>query len=336
MTYRSANFTPEANNILRDKVGQVSILACVPNLLRRIKLRRISRQPLNLDSSGQSPAKSSSPTSVNWPAIHDQYKTMGQMTKQPTNESFKIIGANIMLLQVKIQTQAMLFRRNSNRRDSRKPVMSGPIIQQRCLSPWCPSTTDQRLEHKAAFIRENDTTTGSLGFFLYLTSLSCATWRWLSRRVPELVVRVFGNSSPWPLRSARPAKGDSGRKSFCGLPRPLAIVSTSWCDSREQPGLFSTDGLTVDALCRKALVGDLVVACFSGLSCHLVCRHPATSLQSRHERQPFWPLRRFHDRRSTMRWHGDGGVPVLALFLSVSCIILSEHRQFFLYFFKEQ
>jgi hypothetical protein len=86
----------------------------------------------------------------------------------------------------------------------------------------------------------------------------------------------------------------------------------------------------------KALVADPVAACFSGLSCHLVCRHHATSLRSQDERQRFWPLRRFHDHRSAMRWHGDGVVLVLALFLSVSCIILSENRRLFLYFFKEQ
>jgi hypothetical protein len=37
-----------------------------------------------------------------------------------------------------------------------------------------------------------------------------------------------------------------------------------------------------------------------------------------------------------MRWHADGVVPVLALFLPVSYIILSEYCRFFLYFFKEQ
>jgi len=336
MTYRAANFASKANNIIGSKVGQVSILACVPNLLGRIELRGIRRQPFNFNSFRQPPAKSCGPRSVNWPTIHDQYKAMRQMTKQSTNESFKIIGASIMFPQVKIQTQVMPFRRNSNRRDGREPVMSGPIIQQRCFSPWCPGTADQRLQHKATFIRKNDATTGSLGFFLYVASLSCATLRWLFRRVPELVVRVFGNSSPWHLGSARPARGDRGRRSSCGSPRPLVPVSTSRYDSREQWGLSLTDGLAVDVVLGKALAVDPVVACFSGLSCHLVCRHPATSLRSQHERQPFWPLRRFHDRRSTMRWHGDGDVPVLALFLSVSCIILSEHRWFFLYFFKEQ
>ncbi len=219
MTYRSANFAPKANNIFRDKVGQVSILASVPNLLRRIKLRCISRQPLNFDSSGQTPPESSGPRSVNRPTIHDKYKAMRQMRKQSTNEGFKIICPNIMTPQVKIETQAMPLRRNSNRRDGRKSVMSGPAIQERCLSPRPPGTTDQRLEHKAAFIRENNATTGFLGFFLYVASLSCATLRWLSRRVLELVVRVSGNSNPCPLRFVRPVRGDTGRKSFCGLPR---------------------------------------------------------------------------------------------------------------------
>lgn len=336
MAYRSANFAPKANNILRDKVGQVSILASVPNLLSRIELRGIRRQPFNFNSFGQTPAKSSGPRSVNWPAIHDQYKAMTQMRKQSMNKSFKIIGPNIMVPQVEIETQAMPFRRNSNRRDGRDPVMSGPTIQQWCLSPWCPGTADQRLKHKATFIRENDATAGCLGFFLYVASLSCATLRWLSRRVPELVVRVFGNSSPCRLRSARPARGDSGQRSSCGSPRRLAPVSTSWCDSREQWDLSLTDGLTVDVVPGKALAADLVAACFSRLSYHLVCRHHATSLPSQHERQRFWPLRRFHDHRLTMRWHGDGVVLVLALFLSVSCIILSEHCRLLLYFFKEQ
>lgn len=214
--------------------------------------------------------------------------------------------------------------------------MSIPTVQDRCLAPWRPGAANQRLEHKTAFVRKNDATSGFACVFLYVASLSFANLRWLVRCVLSPVVRVFGKSSPWRSRSARPVRDDNGHRRSCGSLRSLGIVSRQQCDSREQPDPSSEDRSTVDVLPGRALAVDPVVAYFSGLSCLPACRHPAISRPSRYERPPFWPLRRCHGPSSTTQWHGNDGVPVLELFLWVSYILLSEHCALLLYFFKEQ
>lgn len=76
MTYRFANFASEADNIIRDEVGQISILASIPNLLRGIKIRCIRGQPLDFDALGKEPTESVGSRSVDRPAIHNKYKSM--------------------------------------------------------------------------------------------------------------------------------------------------------------------------------------------------------------------------------------------------------------------
>jgi hypothetical protein len=258
------------------------------------------------------------------------------MRKQATNETLKIIGPHVMIREVKIQTKTMPFRRDSNRRDSRKPVMPVPTVQDRCLAAWGPSTTNQRLEHEAAFVGKNDATPGLTRVFLCAASLSFANLRWLVRRVLSPVVRAFGRSSPGRSRFARPVKDGNEQRSSCGSPRPLATVSREQCESHEPPASSSADGSTVDVLPGKALVADPVAACFSGLAGRLACRHLAISRRSHCEHPPSGPLRKCHGLPSTRQWHDNDAVPVLVPFLWVSCIVLSEHCDLFLYFFKEQ
>jgi hypothetical protein len=76
MTYRFTDFASEADNIIWDEVCQISILASVPNLLRRIKIRCIRRQPFDFDAIGKEPTESFGSRSVDRPAIHDKYKAM--------------------------------------------------------------------------------------------------------------------------------------------------------------------------------------------------------------------------------------------------------------------
>lgn len=258
------------------------------------------------------------------------------MRKQITNETLKIIGPNVVIRKVKIQTQAMPLGRDSNRRYGREPIVSIPTVKDRRLTRRCPRATDQRLEHKATLVRKDDATSGFICVFLYVASLCFANLRWLVRCVPSPVVRASGKSSPSLSRFARSARDDNGHRSSYGSPRLFATASREQCDSREQPALFSADGSTVDVLPVRALAVDPALACFSELSCRHACRHPATSLPSRYERPRFWPLRRCHGRPSTTQWHGNDAVPVLVLFLWVSCAVLSEYRALLLYFFKEQ
>lgn len=76
MTHRFVHFASEAGNIIGDKVGQISVLASVPNLLCRIEIRSIRWQPLDSDASGKESTESFGPRPVDWPAVHDKDKAM--------------------------------------------------------------------------------------------------------------------------------------------------------------------------------------------------------------------------------------------------------------------
>jgi len=335
MTDGFTNFLFKFANIFGNIIGQVRIFAAVPNLLNRIKIRCIRRQPFHINAA-ESPLQSFSTAAMYHPAIHNQDKPSRKMRQQFCHKRLKIISNNVVVTNSEIQPQMPAFRRNRNGRNSRQSVTVVPAIMDGSLSLPSPGSPNSWLKHKAAFIQQNKGFTAFSGFFLYGANRSFAKWLFALRLVRELCVRAFGNCSPSASGFARLVKDGNKLETSCESPLQYVPMSTSLFCNRKLSGLCLADDPTFDVACPKVSLADLVSAWVRGLWPHLFCEHRAIAPPNCRKSQPFGRPREFHRRRpAELSLALDAsGVPLL--FLLVSYIILSANTGSFLYFFKGQ
>ena len=222
---RGVNTIRQMIYIIRYEVGQLAILAVVPNLLDRIQLRSVCWQPFHVNSSAKSPSKPSDARPMNHPAIDHQYDSLWKVEQQLYNKILKIIRANIGILHRKIQFQPVPFWRNTDGRNDRHSVATIPTVINGSLTPRRPGPPDRRLQHKAAFIEKYDSSAASSGFFLYAANLAFAKLRRHLHHALWHVFRVFDSSTPYLAECARYWRGH--RKNQNGFRLPLRLSSGS-------------------------------------------------------------------------------------------------------------
>ena len=133
------NFLFKFANIFGNIIGQIRILAAVPNLLDRIEIRCIRRQPFHINTA-ESSLQSFGTAAMNHPAIHNQDNPLWKMYKQLCHKCLKIISDNIVVTNSKIQSQTLESRRNRNGRNSRQSVTTVPAVMNGSLSLPSPSS----------------------------------------------------------------------------------------------------------------------------------------------------------------------------------------------------
>jgi len=335
MTDGFTDFFFKFANIFGNIIGQVRILAAVPNLLDRIKIRRIRRQPFHINAA-ESPLQSFSTAAMYHPAIHNQDNPSRKMRQQFCHKNLKIIGDNVMVTNSKIQSQMSESRRNRNGRNSRQSVAAVPTVMNGSLSLPSPGSPNGWLKHKAAFIQQNGGFTAFSGFFLYGANRSFAKWLFAVRLVRELCVRAFGNCSPSASGFARLVKDGNKLETFSELPLQYVPMSTSSFCNRKLSGPCLAGDPTFDVACLKVSLADRVSVWVRGLWHHLFCEHRAIAPPNCRKSQPSWQPRGFHSRRSAGLLLALDVAEVPLLFLLVSYIILSANTGSFLYFFKGQ
>jgi len=335
MTDRFTNFLFKFANIFGNIIGQIRIFAAVPDLLDWIDIRCIRRQPFHINAA-ESSLQSFGAAAMYHPAIHNQDKPSRKMRQQFCHKGLKIIGDNVMVTNSKIQSQMPAFWRNRNGRNSRQSVAAVPAIMDGSLSLPSPGSPNSRLEHKAAFIQQNNGFTAFSGFFLYGANRSFAKWLFAVRLVRELCVRAFGNCSPSASGFARLERDGNKLETFCeSLLQYVAMSTSSFCN-RKLSGLCLTDDPTFDVACPKVSLADRVSVWVRGLLLRLFCRHRAIAPPNCRKSQPSWQPRGFDRRLSAELLLALDAAEVPLLFLLVSYIILSANTGSFLYFFKGQ
>jgi len=236
--------------ILRNIVGKVAVLAVIPDLLDRIKLRRISRKPFNINTPGKAPTQPSLCPTLNQPALENQDNTSRKVSQKQQYKFFKIIDPDVAILNRKVQIQSMRFRRNADCRNCRKPISSVPAIVNRCFSFWCPGATNSWLKHKTAFIDQYGGSVGSTGFFLYEANPSFARILWPVRCVLWLASRAFGNSNPSFAEFARHVRYDNLHQNVSVSTLRYAVGSTSRFCSHLLWGLLREAFEVLTVACR--------------------------------------------------------------------------------------
>lgn len=246
---RLADGSAQMVHVLSDEVGQVGVLGSIPQLLIGIEIGGIGWQPFDVQPLGKTLSQTACGRAMHRPAVPHQDNAFGKMFQQRGHKGFGLVGGDIAVEHVKIKTQSTPLRRERNGRNGRQAVTSVPAIVNRRLVFGRPAATDGGLQHKAAFVGENDGFTVSSSFFLYEANPFSARRQWLLRRVRGHGVLVSGNSSPYDRVYATRPTGRSSRRSVCGLSRRFATESIARWDNpvlsdhvRAIAAAASTDG----------------------------------------------------------------------------------------------
>ena len=335
MTDGFTNFIFKFANIFGNIIGQVRILAAVPDLLDRIKIRCIRRQPFHINAA-ESPLQSFSTAAMYHPAIHNQDKPSRKMRQQFCHKRLKIISDNVVVTNSEIQPKMLASWRNRNGRNSRQSVTAVPAIMDGSLSLPSPGASNSWLKHKAAFIQQNSGFTAFSGFFLYGANRSFAKWLSPVRLVRELCVRAFGNCSPSASGFARLERDGNKLETSCESPLQYVPMSTSSFCNQKLSGLCLVDDPNFAVAWPKVSLADQVLAWVRGLWPRLFCEHHAIVPLNCRKSRPFGQPRGFHDPLSAKLSLALDVAEVPLLFLLVSYIILSANTGSFLYFFKGQ
>ena len=220
---RFADGSGKLLNIVRNEVSRVGVFRSVPHLLIRVEVGGVRRQPFDVQPSGKTPSQTACGRTMHRPTVPHQDNAFEKMLQQCSNETFSLVGGDIPFEYVEIETQSAPMRRERDCRDGRQPIPSVPAIVNRRLPFGSPSATDGRLQHKAAFIRENNGFTASSTFFSYSASAVCANRQWPLRCARGHAFRAFGNSSPCGAAHAiRPMHRTSHRSACVSTPQPAA------------------------------------------------------------------------------------------------------------------
>jgi len=128
--------------------------------------------------------------------IQYQDELASQMPVQRGNELDHSLKVDVQVMDLKMESQAMLHWRDGDSRNRRKPIMMIPTVQDRCLSSWRPGATHEGLKHIAAFVDQHDVPTMVTGLFSLLPIPPCARWQSPPRPAPALVALASGGSIP--------------------------------------------------------------------------------------------------------------------------------------------
>lgn len=123
-------------DIIGNKVGQIAIFGMIPHHFHRVQVWGIGWQPLDLE-----PIRMGSLEQMNGlamraqPVQHDD-KLVPQPPVQKGQEGDHLLGADVVLMDLKVQTQPPTPRCNRDRRNQRQTIPAIPAVLNRRLAAW--------------------------------------------------------------------------------------------------------------------------------------------------------------------------------------------------------
>lgn len=200
----------EIVGIGRCLVGQVGVLGVIPDLFRRVKVRRVAREPFDLN--GALVTGKVAPDDgrlVHTPTIPDENDPPSEMASKPAKEQHQVVPADVPFLKGPIEPNATALWCHGERADGRDPIVTRPLAEDGRLTPRSPGAPDERLQHEAAFIQKDHAPSGGAGVFLYAASADASTDRWLLRRALSTGGRASADSTRRPGGSSKHGRDDT-------------------------------------------------------------------------------------------------------------------------------
>ena len=185
-----------------DAIGE-SKVGPIPDMFGRVEFRGISREELCIESWVLLKEWSDGMLTMNRSPIPQQDNRPTQMSEEIPQEDFNVVMFEVMRSELHVQSQAAPVGRNADGPKSRDPVLLEPMVEVRCLSPWCPCTPEIGDEQKSTFIHEYEMGATSCGFFLFGATPSAPNGQWPLRPFGALGARVSDSSIPCSVTVAR-------------------------------------------------------------------------------------------------------------------------------------
>jgi hypothetical protein len=126
--------------------------------------------------------------------IPQQHDRSAQVPEQILEEDFDICVFEATRAELHVQSNVSSMWRDADGSKGGDSVLLEPVVEVRCLAPWCPGAPHVGNEQKPAFIHEYEMGAKSCGFFLCEASRSLSTVQLHLRPVGARDVRVFDNS----------------------------------------------------------------------------------------------------------------------------------------------
>lgn len=139
-----------------NEVGQIAVLAMIPNLFGRIEVGRVAGEPLKLEPCWVKVLEMLRRGAVDGVPIPDQDHLATEVSMHLREKPNHVVRPNIVRQQLKVQLQGMPLGRNGNGRDRRKPIVPIPSVLDRRLPGRGPRSAPDRLHHEPAFVEKHD------------------------------------------------------------------------------------------------------------------------------------------------------------------------------------
>lgn len=143
---------------------RVVALEVVPDLLHGVELRRVGREPLDVQPR-VAPRDLGKRRLVDPAPVPQQHDVSAQMPQQCPEEVADVLAREVLLLEADVEAHAGGKGRDAERRDSRDAVVPVVVVDDGGLPLGPPGATAGRDEQKAAFIEEDDVGTKGAGDF---------------------------------------------------------------------------------------------------------------------------------------------------------------------------
>jgi len=170
---------------IRREVGEPPILEMVPDLLLRLQLRRVRRQPDHMPVAMGREVVTHLPVSVRLPAVPEQHKGPAEMSPEMPEELKDVRAADVLAgMEGQVQGDASAARRHDECADRGDFLVRACPNGQRGSNPAKrPGAAEQRGHQKPRFVQANQARAESGQFFL-ARAQSCWTHnrtRWSTR-----------------------------------------------------------------------------------------------------------------------------------------------------------
>jgi hypothetical protein len=192
----SANGLTKGSDIVGDIVGQVSVLGLRPDVLHRIEVGSIGRQPLHAEPRRVRFLQLPRRCPMHGPAITDKDESASHVTMDVAKELNHVFGVRIVVQELAVKIEPCRPRCPNQRCQRRDPIMLGPRVLNRRMASASPDTSTKRLQHVPAFVEKNQASIAFGPLFLSAARSGGATARWPLRHAREPDVAASAGSSP--------------------------------------------------------------------------------------------------------------------------------------------
>ena len=207
--------SPQIAKVLRRPVGQGPVQVG-PDMLRRIELRRIGREPLGLDARMRDQVGLHQPAPVDRTVVPQQDHRAPQMLQQRAEEGADLHAGEVPVVATEVESQVPTFGRDGKRRERREAIPLEPVLEDRRVALRPPGAGDGGDEQEAALVEEDQGGAESISLFLYAAIDIASTERWPLRCAGGRGAPASDSSSPIPAAPARWRGGGSGPRRWCG------------------------------------------------------------------------------------------------------------------------